>query len=156
MRALLKTWWVCLGVISLAGGMLIAVIVWLWLVTPRISEEQVEMIQVGMSLGEVEAILGCRPGNYTDNSDLLPIEMDPYSLHQQQRRKSFKEWATYLPEQPTHTDSMGRILRDSIGVRVWFDEHGKVIDKCRMGYTYHFRSISDRLREWLERVFNRL
>ncbi len=44
---------------------------------PTITEAQVEMIQIGMSLNDVEAILGCPPDNYTcmEDEDYLPIQL---------------------------------------------------------------------------------
>src|SRR5687768_3067975 len=55
---------VVLGVLA-AGGMLAAG-GW-WLTTPRVlfTPEQVEQITAGMTLEEVEAILGAPPGDYT-------------------------------------------------------------------------------------------
>jgi hypothetical protein len=115
---------------------------------PKITEEQVELIQVGMSLHEVEAILDCRPGNYTYRDDFLPIDMEAYSKEQQERKANFKEWAADTPD-PQYTDDNGPNRQEAIAVRVWFDADGKVIDKCRMGYSYTWRqpTLFDRLKK---------
>src|SRR5262245_13541972 len=120
---------------------LIALSLWLRTNTTTISEEQVASIKVGMTLSEVEAILGCRPGNYTYRNDFLPINMSFYAKEQQDNKALFREWAADMPV-PRYTDGNGPNRQDAIAVRVWFDEHGKVIDKCRMGYSYTFRQPS--------------
>jgi hypothetical protein len=71
----------------------------------------------------------------------LPIDMRFYAKEQQERRASFKEWAADMPV-PRYTDANGPNRQDAIAVRVWFDEHGKVIDKCRMGYSYTYQPPS--------------
>jgi hypothetical protein len=109
--------------------------------SPKITEEQVEMIRVGMLLCEVEAVLGCRPGNYTYRDDFLPIDMRSYPIEQQELQLPFKEWAADEPE-PRYTDANGPDRQEAIAIRVWFDERGRVVDKCRMGHSYTFRTPS--------------
>lgn len=117
---------------------------------PRISEDQITKIRIGMTLDEVEAVLGCRPGNYTPRNDFLPIKMEFYDRKQQEHRAPFKEWAADLPE-PRYKDDNGPNRQNAVAVRVWFDEYGKVIDKCRMGYAYTPppSSIHEKIKKWL-------
>lgn len=136
--------------VGLVVILLTAVFLLLRTETPTISEEQVASIQVGMSLNDVEAILGCPPGNYTCRNDFLPIDMRFYATEQQEIQAPFKEWAADTPE-PRYTDANGPNRQEAIAVRVWFDEHDKVIDKCRMGisYTFHPPFSWDRLKRFL-------
>jgi hypothetical protein len=73
--------------------------------------------------------------------------MRAFEQERQERKASFKEWAADTPD-PRYTDANGPNRQEAIAVRVWFDEQGKVIDKCRMAYSYMFRppTIWDRLR----------
>src|SRR5579884_3018992 len=110
--------------LSLAGlvaaGVVVAVLMGQWKATPRITEEQVEKIQVGMTLEQVDAVLGCRPGNYTPRQDFLPIDIRFYEEEKQVRRASYKEWAADTPD-PRYTDGNGPDRQEAIAVRVWFD-----------------------------------
>lgn len=92
------------------------------------------MIQVGMSLEQVEKILGCKAGNYA-YSMLLPIDMTHYSEEQQNNPAPYREWAADTSEEP-YENANGPNRRSALAVRVWFDHSGRVIDKCRMGYEY--------------------
>ena len=139
----------------LAVLLVLVLLAWFYLLfdhpKPRISEEQITKIQIGMTLDEVEGVLGCRPGNYTPRSHFLPIMMMKfYHRKQHEHRAPFKEWAADLPE-PRYEDDNGLNRQNAVAVRVWFDEHGKVIDKCRMGYAYTPppSSILERINKWL-------
>jgi hypothetical protein len=129
-------------------GILSSVLVPLRVRTPRITEAQVEMIQVGMTLAEVEAVVGCRPGNYTPRKDFLPIDMGSDSKERPYHRAPYKEWAADTPD-PRYEDDNGPNRQEAIAVRVWFDEQGTVVDKYRMGYSYTPPSIFARIRIWL-------
>jgi hypothetical protein len=120
--------------------------------TPTITEEQVARIHVGMSLAEVEGLLGCPPGNYTYHNDFLPIDMRDYEPELQRLQEPFREWAANTSD-PQYTDAYGANWKDAIAVRVWFDKQGRVIAKFRLGhsYTLHPTSVLDRLLEWLSR-----
>jgi hypothetical protein len=107
--------------VALAGlavvGILASVLVPLRVRTPRITEAQVEMIRVGMTLDEVEAVLGCCPGNYTPRRDFLPIDMGAYGEEQQNNRAPYKEWAADTPD-PRYEDDNGPNRQEAISVRV--------------------------------------
>lgn len=129
-RLLLK-----LGLVALLG----VIGVWAYLHVfasplPRIDEKQVKMIQVGMTLDEVEQLLGCKPGNYA-HANLLPINMWAYSDEQRNNPAPYKEWAADTSEEP-YENANGPNRHSGLAVRVWFDENGRVLDKCRMGYEY--------------------
>jgi hypothetical protein len=136
--------------LGLVVTVLIGIFLWPNSAVPKITEEQVERIQVGMALHEVEAILGCPPGNYTYRDDFLPLNMRFYSTEQQELQAPFMEWAADKPE-PRYVDDNGPNRQEAIGIRVWFDDDDKVIDKCRMGYSYTHctPSLWDRVRRLL-------
>jgi hypothetical protein len=119
-------------------------------IRPRITEEQVASIHVGMSLQEVEHLLGCQPGNYTCRTDFLPLNMDFASEEQRERKEIFQEWAADTCD-PLYTDANGPNRQEALAIRVWFDEQGKVIDKHRMGIAYTLRppTLWDRLNAWI-------
>jgi hypothetical protein len=139
--------------LGLVVTVLIGIFLWPKSAVPKITEEQVGWIQVGMTLHQVEAILGCPPGNYTYRDDFLPINMRLQSTEHQELEASFKEWAADKPE-PRYVDDNGPNRQEAIGIRVWFDEDGKVIDKCRMGYAYTHRtpSLWDRVKRLLAKL----
>jgi hypothetical protein len=109
---------------------------------PRLTEEQYDSIQLSMTLKEVEAILGCKPGDYSLDGRLLPIDVG-----EQRRRRTepYKEWAADYPE-PPHENGNGPNRQDAVAIRVWFDEEGKAIDKYRMGYEYTIPSLITRIK----------
>ena len=110
---------------------------------PTITEEQVQKIQAGMSLNDVEAILGWSPGNYSRTDDPLPIEF------WERPGRTYRDWIADTPE-TQHTDSIGFDWQEVIIVRVWFDEQGKVIDKASSSTIYTPPSIWDRIRGFLK------
>jgi hypothetical protein len=105
-------------------------VVWLLPRTPKITEEQFDKIQVGMTLAEVEAVLGCRPGNHTCHHAVPNIDTN-------QREQDFKEWAADTRE-PRHPDAIGSQGHEAVVVKVWFDTNGRVMDKRSMGYAYTY------------------
>jgi hypothetical protein len=116
---------------------------------PRVTEEQYDAIQVGMTLVEVEEILGCAPGDYSLSGRLLPLNMQFQGEERQGRADAYKEWAGDYPD-PPHENANGPNRQDAVAIRVWFDEEGKVIDKCRMGHEYTIPSLTTRIeRSWL-------
>jgi hypothetical protein len=116
---------------------------------PRLTEEQFDLIQVGMSLEEIESLLRCKPGDYTRRSGgVLPINMVHYAQEQQDRREPFKEWAADYPTAP-HENANGPGRQDALAIRVWFGANGKVIDKCRMGYEYTLPSPASWFTRWI-------
>ena len=108
---------------------------------PRLTEEQFDMIDLGMTLEKVEEILRCKPGDYSASGRLLPIDMRAYGVEQQERREPYKEWAADYPE-PPHENANGPYRQDAVAIRIWFDKDNKVIDKCRMGFEYTLPSPS--------------
>jgi hypothetical protein len=120
---------------TIAVGLIAAVlaslaVVWLLPRTPRITEEQFDQIQVGMTLSEVETVLGCRPGNHTYHHGVPNIDT-------KQREQDFKEWAADTKE-PRHPDAIGSQGREAVVMKVWFDANGRVMDKRSMGYAYTY------------------
>lgn len=114
---------------------------------PRLAEEQFDTIQLGMTLKEVEKILGCKPGDYSLSTRLLPIDMRNYGEEKQRRTEPYKEWAADYPD-PPHENANGPNRQDAVAIRVWFDEEGKVIDKCRMGHEYTIPSLGSRIKRF--------
>ena len=112
---------------------------------PRLTEEQFGRVQLGMTLMEVEEVLGCKPDDYSLSGALLPIDMRNYGGEQQRRTEPYKEWAGDYPD-PPHENDNGLNRQDAVAIRVWFDEKGKVIDKRRMGYEYTIPSLSTRIK----------
>lgn len=115
------------------------------LARPRLSEEQFESIQVGQTLADVEDILGCKPGDYSAAEfALIPLDMQFQAEEKQERRESYCEWAADYPTSaPENANDPSR--QRALAIRVWFDEDGKVIDKCRMGYDYAIPSTASRV-----------
>lgn len=111
---------------------------------PRLTEEQFDRIQIGMTLMEVEEILGCEPGDYSLSGGLLPIDMYFYS-EKQRYTEPYKEWAADYPE-PPHENGNGPNRQDAVAIRVWFNDEGKVSDKCRMGHEYTIPSLTTRIK----------
>jgi hypothetical protein len=148
----MRRWRLLVALVGLTVvGVLAAVLMPLCVRTPRITEVQVKMIQVGMTLDEVEAVLGCSPGNYTPRKDFLPLDMSAYGKEQQNNRAPYKEWAADTPD-PRYEDDNGPDRQEAIAVRVWFDEQCRVVDKCRMGYSYTAPSIIGRIRTLIGRI----
>jgi hypothetical protein len=116
-------------------GVTLVRIIWGNHETPRFVEDQYDRIAIGMTFAEVEQIFGCPPGNYAKKRDLLPINMSAYGEEKRTSRAMYREWAADTTD-PLYTDGNGPNRRDALAVRVWFDDGGKVIDKCRMGYAY--------------------
>jgi len=145
-------WKIAVGV-GLLAVVFAVVFLWLRKEAPKLTHYQVERIEVGMTREDVEAIFGCQPGNYTYTDDGLPPQVDMrFYAKEQEIQAPFKEWAADQPE-PSFTDPNGAYRQEAIAVRVWFNEQGKVIDKCIMGYSYACRapSPSDYLRRLLHR-----
>src|SRR5262245_41808217 len=85
-------------------------VVWLWPRTlPKITQEQVNRIRPAMTLAEVEAVLGCPPGNHTYHHGVPAVEV------KQKRREAFKQWAAESTE-PHHADANGSQGREAIVV----------------------------------------
>jgi hypothetical protein len=110
-----------------------------------LTEEQFDRIQLGMTIREVETILRCKPGDYSLSDGLLPINMGAYGDEQQRRTEPYKEWAADYPD-PSHENENGPNRQDALAIRVWFDEEGRVIDKCRMGWEYTVPSLTARIK----------
>src|SRR5262245_54377140 len=62
---------------------------------PKFTKEQFDKIQVGMTLAEVEAVLGCKPGNHTNDEDLL-------SFVSRDQTHKYIDWAADEPK-PRYT-----------------------------------------------------
>lgn len=117
---------------------------------PRITEAQYEMIRVGMTLEEVEGVLGCQAGNYAPRKDFLPIDIGTYG-NGQLKNRAFEEWAADTDD-PPYADANGPHRQEAISIRVWFDDRGRVIDKYRMGISYSPPSLVDKVRKWLRQA----
>jgi hypothetical protein len=137
--------------LALLGGSSLLVIAHRQL--PRITEEQYTMIQVGMTHEEVEAVLGCPPGNYTTREDFLPIDLDMrvYAKEQEESRAPYMEWAAHTND-PPFANGNGPHRQNALAMRVWFDERGTVIHKCRLGIEYTPESPTDPIRRWLRKI----
>jgi hypothetical protein len=136
----------------IAAVLAACVLIWLWRSTPKITEDQVKRIQPGMTLTEVNAILGCRPGNYTWEERFLPLGGTGQSLELQNGKDRCKVWAADKPE-PRYTDASGPDRQDAIVVRVWFDENGRVVGCVVWGSdTYSPPSFRDHIRRLLRLI----
>src|SRR5262249_28122794 len=108
----------------------------------------------GMTLAEVEAVLGCKPGNYTlcDRSPtvgLVPKLAEgtgPFWIKVWTADKR-GQWTPDLRE-PRRTNPDGFSGQEAIIVTVSFDRYGKVVDKLTQDllYTaepvlYHIRKL---------------
>lgn len=130
----------------IAAVLAACVLIWLWR-TPEITEEQVERIQVGMTLTEVNAILGCRPGNYTSVDHESPVWI--WEGSKVRHKYPFKKWATDKPE-PQYIDAIGPNRQVATLVYVWFDGTDRVVDKCSVDMPYTYRpSFWDRIRRFV-------
>jgi hypothetical protein len=118
------------------AALLAAIAAW-WLTfhghVPRFTEDQYRKIHVGMTRDEVETLLGCPPGDYAQGRDLLPIDIGMYEPVIPSA--PYLEWVADTTDEP-YADANGPHRQDALGIRVWFDDEGRVIDKYRMGYGY--------------------
>jgi hypothetical protein len=111
------------------------------------------MIQVGMTLADVESVLGCAPGDYSLLANgCIPVDLQFFAKEQQDRQERYQEWGADTPS-PRYEDGNGPNRQDALGIRVWFDANGKVIDKCRMSYGYTAPSIATQIKRWFVRAW---
>jgi hypothetical protein len=140
---------VCLALALVAIGVGIYLC---WPRSPRFSEEQFDRIQEGMTQPEVEAVLGCPPGNYTGNNRLLtslPIRSEfGLSSLRISPTGNFKEWVADTPE-PLFTDEHGPSRQRALGISLNFSDDGKMKGKYHATYTYTPPSLLERLRAWV-------
>jgi len=116
----------------MAAALLTALVVWLWTRTPpKITDEQFDKIQVGMTLAEVNAVLSCTPGNHTCQR---VFGCEPDTEHEDDQ---CKEWIADKPE-PRYSDQDGPDRQDAISIIVWFDRSGAVVDKLRTPISYPY------------------
>ncbi len=101
--------------------------------SPRFTEDQYERIQLGMTLAEVEAVLGCPPGNYA------PVDLVSMARGKQPRT----DWAADVPE-PLFNDQQRALC-----IHVLFDADGKVKEKHCTRMTYFPPTLLERLRAWV-------
>lgn len=113
---------------------------------PRIIPEQIRLIKTGMTLQEVERVLGCKPGYYARLNDLPPIET--FGIDEDLRQSpAYWEWFADT-RKPRCEDEYGPNRQEAVTVRVWFNERGEVIDRCSNRLIYTPPSITDRIRKW--------
>jgi hypothetical protein len=121
----------CLGVAVLWGVRLF---------TPRhrINRENIDKIQVGMSLEDVESLLGAPPGDYTRGNFLLLTQDHPRNIY----------WAA-SPLDLTWGDA--RWIGDDAAVAVWLDPQ-KGVTKTQFAEVICLdaeQGILDKIRSWL-------
>jgi hypothetical protein len=129
---------IALAIIAIGVGIYLC-----WPRSPRFTEEQFARIHNGMTLAEVEAVLGCPPGNYSADGQLL-ILVEIETAKPGQVAAFGRQWACDLPggnrklnEQP------------ALGVSVHFNADGRVTDKDRVFYMYIPPTLLERLRTWM-------
>jgi hypothetical protein len=107
---------------------------------PRFTEDQFERIQIGMTQAEVEAVLGCGPGNYSDNVFLL-ILMDLQTAKPRASYAFDRQWACDLPGW-----NWQRSEQPALGICIRFNADGRVIDKEQVTLLYPPPTLLERLR----------
>jgi hypothetical protein len=117
--------------------------------SPRFTVEQFDRIQIGMTQAEVEAVLGCSPGNYTQSklneSVLLLAEADE-NYHD--AREFSQHWVGDTPE-PCYFARDGSARKWAIGARVRFDAAGRVIGIDSFSASYSSPTLLAQLRAWV-------
>lgn len=113
-----------LALLALAAGLFVA-----WNTPPRLTQEQYDRISVGMTLEEVEAILKCPPGVYSQSDVLLPLDKWISDAEKPKPQASHHDWAADTTDPVSHG-------RTALVIRVFFDDEGRVIDKYRVYVEY--------------------
>jgi hypothetical protein len=123
---------------------LVCILALSWLVprlmmpTHRINGDSFERIQDGMTLTEVEDIIGVPPGIYTDPSNYYIARFGPG------RAITVKDWHTIDTRYPGRKGWYG----DNGWIWVELDQDGRVIGKSLVTHI-HRPNFLDRIRGWL-------
>jgi hypothetical protein len=131
---------------------------------PRFTFDQYNSIQPGMTLDQVEAILGCKSGDYVPKDYWRSKSLMHGTTHHSGFRPENDEHSEYLLAwSGLSADAYPYSGAPILDIRLWFDSHGKVSrkdwseDRVHRGYSLvTFYAIDDSIAGKVEAWFREL